>query len=419
MREDVPLAELQLTGRVWETYHAVVYAVCVVIVEDNALTTPARVAASVALAGMIPWYLFFGRRLIGLEGEAWNKMAAGWRGPAYLTGLIALFAVVQHADTNAWFLAFGVIPQCFGVTTYRRAMAFIVVFNALAALLNALANPEVQGVVGSIGLGVFTIVFAQVFGAWTMRIIERNRQHAALNAQLRSTRAELAAAHHQQGVFAERSRLAAEIHDTLAQGFTSIVTLVQAAQTSVPEANPAREHLNLALRTARENLAEARALVAALSPVGLEGASLGDAVTRAARATEEETRSAVRCEISGPERPLPTPTEVVLLRVCQEALANVRQHAAANSVDVSLRYSGDQVDLTVADDGLGFDAGEEPAPGEYTVSGNVGNGGGGAGRDGAGYGLRGMRDRLRQAGGTLTVTSAPGVGTTIRAQVRA
>jgi signal transduction histidine kinase len=412
MREDVPLAELQLSGRVWETYHAVVYAVCVVIVEDATLTTSARVAASVALAGMIPWYLFFGRRLIALEGEAWDKMAAGWRGPAYLTGLIALFAVVQHADTNAWFLAFGVIPQCFGVTTYRRAMAFIAVFNGLAALLNALANPNVPGVVTSIGLGVFTIVFARVFGAWTMRIIERNRQHAALIAQLRSTRAELAAAHHQQGVSAERSRLAAEIHDTLAQGFTSIVTLVQAAQATIPEPDPACEHLELALRTARENLAEARALVAALSPIGLDGANLGDAVTRAARSTEEETRAAVRCEVSGPKRPLPTATEVVLLRVCQEALANVRKHAHASAVDVCLRYADGGVELTVVDDGQGFDVAS-------ASGGGVSEGGDGETGGPGGYGLRGMRDRLCQAGGTLTVTSAPGTGTTVRAEVPA
>jgi signal transduction histidine kinase len=407
MHEDVPLAELELSGSVWETYHAVVFAVCVVIVEGALLTTPHRIAASAALAAMIPWYLFFGRRLIGLPEEPWNEMAAGWRGPAYLTGLIALFAVVQHVNGNAWFLAFGVIPQCLGVTTYRRAMLFIVVFNGLAAVMDALSEPNVVGVVTSIGLGVFTIAFARVFAAWTMRVIERNRQHAALIAQLRSTRAELAAAHHQQGVFSERSRLAAEIHDTLAQGFTSIVTLVQAAQATVPEPNPAREHLELALRTARENLAEARALVAALSPIGLDGASLGGAVTRAARSTEDETRAAIRCEISGRKRPLPTATEVVLLRVCQEALANVRKHAHASTVDVCLHYADGEVSLTVIDDGQGFDVA------------SVSGGGGGETCGPGGYGLRGMHDRLCQAGGTLTVTSGPGAGTTVRAEVPA
>lgn len=423
MREDIPLADLELSDPVWEAYNAAVLVACAAIVEDAALTTANRIAASAALAAMIPWYLLFGRPLIGLNGQAWEKMAAGWRGPVYLTGMIALFAVVQHLNPNAWFLAFAVIPQCFAVTTYRRAMAFIVVFNGLAALLEALANPNAAGIVASVGLGVFTIASAWVFSAWTVRVVERNRQHAALITELRSTRAELAAAHHQQGVLSERSRLAAEIHDTLAQGFTSIVTLVQAAQASVAEPNPARGHLELALATARENLAEARALVAALSPAGLDGASLGDAVTRAARSTEDQTRAHVRCEISGSRRSLPTATEVVLLRVCQEALANVRKHAAASQVDVLLRYADDEVALTVADNGLGFDAGGDLDAGKDGAgkdsAGNDGAWKAGAGKDGTGYGLRGMRDRLCQAGGTLTVTSAPGAGTTVRARVPA
>jgi signal transduction histidine kinase len=185
------------------------------------------------------------------------------------------------------------------------------------------------------------------------------------------------------------------------------VTLVQAAQATVPEPNPAREHLELALRTARENLAEARALVAALSPIGLDGASLGGAVTRAARSTEDETRAAIRCEISGRKRPLPTATEVVLLRVCQEALANVRKHARASTVDVCLHYADGEVSLTVIDDGQGFDVA------------SVSGGGDGETCGPGGYGLRGMHDRLCQAAGTLTVTSAPGAGTTVRAQVPA
>jgi signal transduction histidine kinase len=88
-------------------------------------------------------------------------------------------------------------------------------------------------------------------------------------------------------------------------------------------------------------------------------------------------------------------TEVVLLRVCQEALANVRKHAAAGQVSVRLRYADGAVRLSVADDGAGFDPG----------------------LIGGGYGLRGMRDRVRQVGGTVEVTSAPGAGTQVCAEV--
>jgi len=88
-------------------------------------------------------------------------------------------------------------------------------------------------------------------------------------------------------------------------------------------------------------------------------------------------------------------TEVVLLRVCQEVLANVRKHAAAHQVAIRLSYADDAVRLTVADDGAGFDP-------ELITS---------------GYGLRGMRGRVAQVGGTIQVTSAPGTGTQVCAEV--
>jgi signal transduction histidine kinase len=100
-------------------------------------------------------------------------------------------------------------------------------------------------------------------------------------------------------------------------------------------------------------------------------------------------------EATGTARRLPTGTEVVLLRVCQEALANVRKHAGARQVSVRLSYADAGVRLTVADDGAGFDTSH--------VNG--------------GYGLRGMRERVRQVGGTIQVRSAVGAGTEISVEV--
>jgi signal transduction histidine kinase len=218
-----------------------------------------------------------------------------------------------------------------------------------------------------------------------------------LITELSQTREQLAAAHHEAGVLAERHRLAGEIHDTLAQGFTSIVTLIQAATAGLEPGATARDHLDLALKTARDNLAEARALVSALSPAELDGSTLGDAIARVAETAGTGGDATIRSEVSGSKRSLPTTTEVVLLRVAQEALANVRKHAAARQVDVGLSYTDDAVLLTVTDDGRGFDP--------DAVSG--------------GYGLRGMRERVWQAGGTITVRTAPGEGTVVRAEVPA
>jgi signal transduction histidine kinase len=327
-------------------------------------------------------------------------------------------------------------------------MVFVVILNLVGGLTMVLAEPSAQNIATAIGTVLFAIAFTVVFSHWTMRVIEQSRERAALIAQLESAQAELAAAYHEAGVYAERQRLAAEIHDTLAQGFLSIVTLIQAAQASRASAAPGNpgpsaadpqapdpggpdvvgDFLELAVVTARENLAEARTLVAALAPASLDDVGLAGAVARAAGATGKAAGIEVTCATEGDARSLPTATEVVMLRVCQEALTNVRKHAAATRVDVRLRYTAQTAELAVADNGRGFPA--PAAPGTTAETAGAADAAGSAGDAAqagamsvpgapAGFGLRGMGERLRQVGGTLSVTTAPGAGTTIRAEVPA
>jgi signal transduction histidine kinase len=191
------------------------------------------------------------------------------RGPVYLTGQLLLFAVVQSQDPNAWFLSFALSMQCFNLTTPRRAVGFVLAFNGVAGILVVVRNPEVAAAVTAAGMVIFVMGFAWVYNGNAMRLIEQNEANEILISELSAARHELAAVSHEAGVLAERHRLAGEIHDTLAQGFTSIITLVQAAQAGLdPEATQVRRHLDLALAAARDNLAEARALVAALRPAG-------------------------------------------------------------------------------------------------------------------------------------------------------
>ncbi|HEY9377190.1 MAG TPA: sensor histidine kinase, partial [Jiangellaceae bacterium] len=229
-------------------------------------------------------------------------------------------------------------------------------------------------------------------------IIERAERRAVLIDELEHTRAELATTEHARGVLAERERLSREIHDTLAQGFTSILTLSQAAEVTVPpDATAAREHLALIEKTAREGLTEARALVEAAGPADLLDASLAEAVERVVARFGEETGLPAKVTVSGRPRSLPANSEVVLLRATQEALANVRKHAAATAVRVTLTFPPDgpgSATLEVTDDGRGFD------PTSAT-----------------GYGLRGMRSRVEQVGGTLKIASGQGVGSSIRVLV--
>jgi signal transduction histidine kinase len=373
----------------WDVYYAVVFAASLAIVQAAPLDPARRIIATAALAAMVPWYIFLGRPLMKQDTTTEP------RATIYLSGLVVLFAIAQSQAANAWFLAFGLLPMCFHVTTARRAMAFVVIINVIAAGLDVWRDPGLPGALTALGILAFAVTFSYVYSRWMARVIEQSLERAALIEQLEATRAELAAAHHEAGVQAERHRLAGEIHDTLAQGFTSIVTLLQAGQASLDAASPARRHLDLALATARENLAEARILVTTLTPATLEAGTLGDTVRRVTSATGAQAGVEAHAEVTGTARRLPTGTEVVLLRVCQEALANVRKHADARQVRVRLCYAGATVRLTVTDDGKGFHPG---------------------GTNG-GYGLTGMRDRVSQVGGTVEVASVPGRGTEVSAEV--
>lgn len=244
-----------------------------------------------------------------------------------------------------------------------------------------------------------TLLFNLFIGVFFGEMLNDNDRRGALIRELETTRAELERAHHEAGVREERERLAREIHDTLAQGFTSLLMLIQAAEATLDtDPGTTRERLDLAARTARENLAEARALISHTGEHGdpASGLTLDTALRRAAARTGEELGMATTVDIGGNPRPLSATVQVVTLRVAQEALANVRKHARAASVTLGLTYGADGLTLAVEDDGVGMPAG--------------------AGRHG-GFGMRSMRERVEQVGGRLTITSAPGAGTRVEAEV--
>jgi signal transduction histidine kinase len=380
----------ELAPSSWDVFYAVVFVVIVVVAEWTRLSTPARITLSVTLAAMVPWYLVVGRPQIygGLVS------ARSW---AYLVGISALLGVAVYLSPNAWFLAFAISPQCFFMLPFRQAMYAVLMFNAVAAVVLIVRHPG-QDVVSQALLNAgFGIGLAFVYGRFANTIIDQSQERADLIGQLEATRAELASVHHQAGTLAERQRLAGEIHDTLAQGFSSVIMLLQAAETGLgPDtAEPARRQISLAAETARENLAEARGLVAALAPADLASGNLPGALRRVTERLGAETGIEVTFTEDGEPRPLPATLDVVLLRVAQEALANVRKHAEARTARVSLRYTGGAVSLQVSDDGRG-----------YVVDGAT-----------SGYGLRGMRERLGQVNGRIEVTSGPGAGTCVRAEV--
>ena len=194
-------------------------------------------------------------------------------------------------------------PQCFLAVPFRWAVGAIVVFNVTPVVVALITGPGPGELTSLIASGVLTVAFSVMFGLWVFRIIAQSYDRASLISELGQTRAELAQANRRAGVLAERQRLSGEIHDTVAQGFTSIIMLLQAADADVErEPAAAREHLALALQTARENLAEARALVAALAPAGLEPGALDGALRRLTDAVPGHLGPPASFEVTGPGR---------------------------------------------------------------------------------------------------------------------
>lgn len=199
-------------------------------------------------------------------------------------------------------------------------------------------------------------------------------------------------------VLRERQRLAREIHDTLAQGFTSIVMHLEAAEQALP-ADPeiTERHLDQARSTARDSLAQARRVVDDLRPELLESTPFDQAIARVVEQWAAHSGVAAEFKVTGEIRPLHPQVEVTLLRSSQEALANIRKHAQATNACVTLSYLGDTVILDVEDDGVGL---AQPA----TTHDGLTSGG---------FGLVAMRERVAQLGGELFVESEPGEGTTL------
>lgn len=348
------------------------------VVDDK--VSPRDRLLGVVLGGlMLTSYGLLGRRLIGAE-------RAGPTAFGYLASVWVPFLVLVRVTDAAYLLLFILFPQTWAILPKRAAVAVnvaVCVALAVTGLADGSPSDEVVTTAG------FNLVLSLLLGLWITGIIDESERRRDLIADLRRTRDELATTERARGVLAERQRLAHEIHDTLAQGLTSIIALAQAIEATIDrDPRAARERLALLEATARADLDEARALVADLGPADLRSGSLSEAVRRLVDRVGRELGVPAELTVEGEPRPLPAGVEVVLLRSTQEALANVRKHAGARRIRVRLAYEGVGATLEVCDDGRGFDP------------------------DGPqGFGLPGMRRRVGELGGRLHVDSATGAGT--------
>lgn len=314
----------------------------------------------------------------------------GWVAGAYAVTVVGLFTVAAVISMQSCAALFAIGPQAFVVLPPRRARRLAALLSVVPAFRFLDVAPSAVSLTGFCVTVALTLTFSLGAGSWMRQVIDQSRERANLIDRLRSAQEEVERLSEFRGRLAERERLAREIHDTLTQGFASILMLVQAAARTTGKGSPAHEQLMMAAQTARENLAEARVLVAELAPGSLAG-PLEEALQRLADRIETDAGISVCFSVTGTPRELPPDCEVALLRIAQEGLANVRKHAEARSAQLTLDYAADVTRLALRDDGRGFTP--SPCP--------------------AGFGLRGMNSRAQIVGGSLCVRSAPGQGTTI------
>jgi signal transduction histidine kinase len=337
--------------------------------------------------------------------------------PVFVFGLIVItwFLVVR----DGWFGFFSAI--CFGYAYSRLRWPWRLAGSSGIAFVSA--TSQVIGVHGSLPFRVTIFVFALVLDSLMLDSLmwllwEREEQIAhnqtalaelsATNQRLEATIAENEALHRQllvqareSGTLDERRRMAREIHDTLAQGLTGIVTQLQAAEQAADAPARWQRHVTAATRLARDSLTEARRSVDALRPQPLEDGRLSEALAGVAERWSGLNGIPVQVMTTGTARPVQPEVEFALLRAAQEALANVARHAQATRVGLTISYMESEVALDVRDDGVGFDA-TAPCPVQPGHN---------------GFGLVAMRQRIEDLAGTLQVESEPGGGTAISACV--
>jgi signal transduction histidine kinase len=394
-----------LNRRWWDLAVLAMVAVIVFITAREPPYGPSEWLAWGALGAFVLFYLGYVRARIGVERLS------------HLAVVTVTFAVIlavgcagdaSFASTQAL-----LYPLVWISSPTKRSAIFANLALGAGLVVGYVAHFGPSGLLPGVSVAALSVGFSVAFGLWIWRIAEYGDERGRLLDELQAAQGELAAMHRDAGVTDERARVAREIHDTIAQSLTGLVMVAQRTENRLASvegdaARAARADVELMEEMARDALTEARSLVAALTPVGVD-TTLADALRRLASTFERETGVHVEVtatESSGLDREL----EVVLLRTAQEGLANVRKHAGAATVWITVQNderetaaqgasdrSPSSVRLTVRDDGVGpADLGE-------------------AGRHG--FGLAGIRDRLALVGGRAAFGAAPEGGALLEIEV--
>lgn len=347
-----------------------------------------RIAGSITALALVGWYW--------LRGQ-WQNLHTDRDAAIYFSVGLVAFAFMLRMHDNFGLIIFA---------AYWQGFAFL--RTSIALIWAAILTLVIQWAYGSLTLSTVTELNVTPFGVIALLLMllvsgmmamymESIVREGDRRQVLREAQAALARQEREAGMRQERQRLAAEIHDTIAQHFTSIVTNLEAAESRA-ETNPdaSLQHLSSAKTAARLGITDARRMVHALQPDILTGKSLRQALREIAGRFDESSTSHVVFVESGEAGEVDRLREAILVRALQEALTNARKHAHADNVEVTLTWLDDEVILDVQDDGAGF------SPERISLR-----------DDGHHMGLTTMRARVESAGGTLSLESAPNEGSSL------
>ncbi|MGB7860658.1 MAG: histidine kinase, partial [Acidimicrobiia bacterium] len=325
------------TEGVWAVLIGVAFVVSMALAYRPTLDSAGGVTDAV-----LPWLALAGMVL------AWSGRSFRTRLSGILIAVAAWYFLVI-SDDRWTILSFALYGLAFIVDSTRLKVGL-----TLAGIISVIWTvASLDGPPWTLLIPLLVFAAASTIAYAIQRIGRLTTEQAELIRQLKSTREDLAISERSRGVLEERTRMAGEIHDTLAQGFTSIVLLARAGRRS---AGRTEDTLQSIETTAQENLDTARRLVESSRPEELDKVSLPDALRRHLLASLPEN---VHGEVAivGSPLSLPGSVETVLLRAAQEGVRNACLHARPDRVDVTLSYLDDEVTLGVRDDGKGFEGG--------------------------------------------------------------
>lgn len=368
---------------------------CLVVITgaifDSTLTFRNTTIVVATVVAMALWFWFFGQ---------WKQINSDLHAIVYLLGNVAGITLCIRLWDSSALLLFAVYWFGFAYLHTRYAIVY--------AFVLTISTQWAFGTLGSnIGFNFDTLVAVGLlivllgFSAMMARYIEAFQMEAERNkslvAELKRTQQQLLEREREAGIEQERHRMAGEIHDTLAQHFTSIITNLRAAeQLQGMDDAVSQQHVVHAFSAAQQGLADSRTMLSTMQPDVLLGSSLSEVLHSLATEWEATSGAIVHFETHGDAANLTKEEELMMVRALQEGLRNTGKHAQASEVRITLTWLENEVLLDITDNGIGFD--------QDLVQ---------VGANGYQLGLHTMQSRVEAAGGTYALESTPGEGTSI------